>query len=120
MGVQIEAIEGHRLRLTGDVEAMLDLPMRAKSQGFSLAISDGSLLRGEYDAGSECCRFSIEAEGAAIIKITRTGTGDLLDMDWRIDWMVLACSGDTLRVVDTDDAPDTRQLVLDIDAKQAA
>jgi hypothetical protein len=120
MGVQIEVIEGHRLQLSGDVEAILDLPMREKSQGFSLAISDGSLIRGEYDAASECCRFSIEAEGAAIIKITRAGTGDRLDIDWRIDWMVLACSGDTLRAFDADDAPDTRQLVLDIDAKQAA
>jgi hypothetical protein len=30
VSVQIEAIDGHQLRLTGDVETLLDLPARAK------------------------------------------------------------------------------------------
>jgi hypothetical protein len=80
VGVQIEAIDGHQLRLTGDVETLLDLPTRAKTEGFSLAISDGSLIRGGYDASSDCCRFSIGAEGAAIINIMRADDGDRLDI----------------------------------------
>jgi hypothetical protein len=78
VGVQIEAIKGHRLRLTGDVE------------------------------------------GAAIIKITREDGGDRLDIGWRIDWITLACGGDTLCPIDADDAQDARQPAFDIDVRQAA
>lgn len=120
VAIQIEAINGHQLRLTGDVETLLDLPARAKAEGFSLAISDGSLIRGGYDAGSDCCQFSISVEGAAIIKITREDGGDRLDIGWRIDWITLACGSDTLCPIDADDARDARQMALDIDVRQAA
>lgn len=120
MGVQIEAIDGHSLRLTGDVETLLDLPARAKTEEFSLAISDGSLIRGYYDAGSNGCRFSIAVEGAAIIKIAREDSGDRLEIDWRIDWITLACGSDTLCPIDAVDAQDTGGLVLDVDAQVAA
>jgi hypothetical protein len=120
MGVQIEAIDGHRLRLTGDVEMLLDLPARAKTEGFSLAISDGSLIRGGYNACNNRCRFSLDVEGAAIIKITREDGSDRLEIGWRIDWITLACGGDTLCPIDADDAQDARQLALDIDVRQAA
>jgi len=120
VGIQIEAIDSHRLRLTGDVETLLDLPARAKIEGFSLAISDGSLIRGDYDAGRDRCRFSIDVEGAAIIKITREHGGDRLEIGWRIDWITLACGSDTLCPIDAVDAQDARQLVLDIDVRQAA
>jgi len=119
VGVQIEASDGHQLRLTGDVETLLHLPTRAKTEGFSLAISDGSLIRGGYDVSSDCCRFSIGAEGAAIIKIMRADDGDRLDIGWRIDWITLACGSDTLCPIDAGDAQDMRQLVLDISVIQA-
>ncbi|WP_266103227.1 MULTISPECIES: hypothetical protein [Sphingobium] len=35
MSVQIEAMDGGRLRLTGDVEAVLALPANAVTDGFS-------------------------------------------------------------------------------------
>jgi hypothetical protein len=120
MGVQIEVIDRHRLRLTGDVEMLLDLPARAKSEGFSLAISDGSLIRGCYDAGSDCCWFSLDVEGAAIIKIMRSDDSDRLDIGWRIDWITLACGSDTLCPIDADDVQDALQLALDIDVRPAA
>jgi len=119
VGVQIEAIDGHRLRLTGDVEMLLGLPARAKVEGFSLAISDGSLICGSYDAGSNRCRFSLDVEGAAIIKITRADDGDRLDIGWPIDWITLACGSDTLCPIDANDAREARQLALDIDVRRA-
>ncbi len=34
MGVEIATSDDHRLGLTGDVETVLDLPARAKTDGF--------------------------------------------------------------------------------------
>jgi len=120
MGVEIAAIDDHRLGLTGDVETLLDLPARAKTNGFSLAISDGSLIRGDYDTQAKAWRFTVLAEGAAIIAIRSDETGDRLHIAWRIDWITLACGSDTLCPIDADALSDTRQLVLDIDVKKAA
>ena len=71
MSVRIESIDGAKLKLTGDVEAVLDLPFRAAREGFGLAFSDGTLMRGDYDGSTDRCRFSLSIEGAAVVKIVR-------------------------------------------------
>tara|TARA_R110000868_G_scaffold18003_2_gene78256 strand:- start:3095 stop:3457 length:363 start_codon:yes stop_codon:yes gene_type:complete len=120
MGVQIAARQDDRLQLSGDIETLLDLPARARKEGFSLAISDGSLIRGCYDPASHRCHFTVAVEGAAIIDIARDAQGDRLKIDWQIDWITLACGTDTLCPINAADASDARQLTLDIDVRQAA
>jgi len=120
MGLTIDVLAGHRLQLTGDIATVLDLSARAIVEGFSLAISDGSLVRGSIDAGGDGCRFARAVEGAAVIKIARGAHGDRLDIDGQIEWLTLASGSETLCSVDADDGADGRQLVLDIGVKAAA
>lgn len=120
MGVQIAARQDDRLQLSGDIETLLDLPAGARAEGFSLAISDGSLIRGCYDPTTHRCHFTVAVEGAAIIAIARDAQGDQLDIAWRIDWITLACGTDTLCPVDAHSVADNRQMTLDIDVRQAA
>lgn len=120
MGVQIAARQDDRLQLGGDIETMLDLPARARKEGFSLAISDGSLIRGRYDPATHRCHFTVAVEGAAIIDIAHDAQGDRLDISWQIDWITLACGTDTLCPMDAKSVADDRQMTLDIDVRQAA
>jgi len=120
MGLTIDVLAGHRLQLTGDIATVLDLPARAIVEGFSLAISDGSLVRGRIDTGSDGCRFALAVEGAAVIKITRGAHGDRLDIDGHIEWLTLASCSETLRPIGADHGVDGRQLVLDIAVREAA
>jgi hypothetical protein len=120
VSVQIEAMDGGRLRLTGDVEAVLALPASAVTDGFSFAFSDGTLLRGHHDIGSGRCHFALAVEGAAIVSITREGRHDHARIDWKIEWMTLACGSKTLCPIHAEAGDDGRQLVLDIDRREAA
>ncbi|AUW60006.1 hypothetical protein C1T17_01140 [Sphingobium sp. SCG-1] len=120
MGVQIAARQDDRLQLSGDIETLLDLPARARTEGFSLAISDDSLIRGRDDPASNRSHFTVAVDGAAIIDIARDAQGDRLDIDWRIDWITLACGTDTLCPVDAQSVADDRQMTLDIGVRQAA
>ena len=120
MGLTIDVLAGHRLQLTGDIATVLDLPVRAIAEGFSLAISDGSLVRGRIDTASDGCRFVLAVEGAAVIKITRGAHGDRLDIDGQIEWLTLGSGSETLCPIDADYGVDGRQLVLDIGVRKAA
>lgn len=120
MGVQIEAMDSGRLKLTGDVGTILDLPARAVTEGFSFAFSDGTLVRGSHDIVTGRCRFSVAAEGAALVRITREGRHDRAQIDGQIAWMTLACGSETLCPIDAEHSDDRRQLKLDIDMKDAA
>jgi hypothetical protein len=120
MGVQIEATDGGRLKLSGDVETILDLPASAVTDGFSFAFSDGTLLRGHHDIGSGRCHFRLAAEGAAIVRIVRDGRHDCAQIEWKIEWMTLACGSKTLCPIHADARDDGRQLVLDIARREAA
>ncbi|MFT4054790.1 MAG: hypothetical protein QM681_09815 [Novosphingobium sp.] len=120
MGVRIEARQGHRLHLTGDIETVLDVPARDIEEGFSLAFSDGTLVRGTYLAGTDACRFAIASEGAAMVRFLHQETGEALDMDWDFDWITLACGGETLRPEAVIDGDDVLQLTLDIEVRDAA
>lgn len=120
MGVQIEAMDGGRLRLTGDVETIFDLPASAVTDGFSFAFSDGTLLKGHHDIGSGRCHFALAAQGAATVRIMREGRHDGALIDGQIAWMTLACGSRTLCPIHAKAQDDGRQLVLDIESKQAA
>lgn len=67
MGIQIEPKQDYRLHLTGGIETVLDVPARGIEEGFSLAFSDGTLVRGTYVAGTDTCQFAIASEGAAMV-----------------------------------------------------
>ncbi|BAI95185.1 hypothetical protein Sj15T_30780 [Sphingobium sp. TA15] len=120
MGVQIEAMDGGKLKLTGDVETVLTLPASAVTDGFSFAFSDGTLLRGHHDIGSGRCHFELGAQGAASVRIMREGRHDSARIDGQIEWMTLACGSRTLCPIHAKPHDDGRQLVLDMDARQAA
>jgi hypothetical protein len=120
MGVQIEAMDGGRLRLSGDVETIFDLPASAVTDGFSFAFSDGTLLRGHHDIGSGRCHFMLAAEGAAIVRIMRDRRHDRAQIDGQIEWMTLACGSKTLCPIHAKSQDDGRQLVLDMEAREAA
>ena len=120
MSVQIEAMDGGKLRLTGDVDDVLALTASAVTDGYSFAFSDGTLLRGHHDIGSGRCHFALAVEGAAIVSITREGCHDHARIDWKIEWMTLACGSKTLCPIHADARDDGRQLVLDIDRREAA
>ncbi len=120
MGVRIEAIAGHRLQLPGDVETILDIPMRGIAEEFSLAFSDGTLVQGSCIPGGNACRFGIASEGAAMARIVRQGLGDALDLDWNFDWITLASGAQTLQPEARAEDDDVLQLTLDIEVREHA
>jgi hypothetical protein len=120
MGVRIEAREGGRLTMSGDVETAIQLSSRALRDGFAIAVSDGTLVRGCYDEAADACRFSVAAEGAALSSIKREQCGDVVDLSWRIDWISIAPDSDAL-CVSASEADDRQpELRLPIPSKQAA
>lgn len=120
MGVRIKAIAGHRLQLTGDVETILNVPVRGTTEGFSLAFSDGTLVQGRCIPGGNACRFGIASEGAAMAGVVRQGLGDALDLDWNFDWITLACGAQTLQSEARAEDDDVLQLTLDIKVHEDA
>lgn len=120
MGVRIEARQGHRLYLKGDIETVLDVPARGISEGFSLAFSDGTLVRGTYIPGTDTCQFAVASEGAAMVRFLHQETGEALDLDRDFDWITLACGGETLRPETVIDGDDVLLLTLDIEVRDAA
>ncbi|WP_226637795.1 hypothetical protein [Novosphingobium profundi] len=114
MGVQIEVGGRSSLVLTGDIETRLDVPARGIAEGFSLAFSDGTLLRGTFLEDASTCRFTLAVEGAAQVRITRNGDGDRVDLNWNFAWITLACGQETLQPEAADAEEDVLQLTLDI------
>ena len=114
MGVQIESGSRSSLVLTGDIETRLDVPARGITEGFSLAFSDGTLLRGTFLDDASSCRFALAVEGAAQVRITRHEDGDRVDLNWNFEWITLACSQETLQPEAADTDKDVLQLTLDI------
>src|SRR3546814_15370346 len=83
MGVQIEAMDGGRLKVTGDVESLLNLPGRAVTDGFSFAFSDGTLIRGHHDIATGRCHLALAVEGAAMDRIMRQDRHERAHIDGR-------------------------------------
>ncbi|MBW4332109.1 hypothetical protein KY084_14665 [Stakelama sp. CBK3Z-3] len=96
MSIRIEPCGDARLRLSGDVETVLHLSPKAVQDGFAIAVSDGTLLRGSYDSERDECSFSVDVEGAGLIAIARETRGDVVDLGWRIDWISVAAGADAL------------------------
>jgi hypothetical protein len=120
MAVRIEPVGERKLQLTGDIETVLDVPERAIHDGFSLAFSDGALVHGHYPESAAACRFALSAEGAALVRITRKGMHDVLELDWDFDWITLACGTETLQPHAATDDENVLQLTLDIVVEEAA
>jgi len=120
MGVQIEAMDGGKLKVSGDLERVLHLPGRAVTDGFSFAFSDGTLIRGHHDIASGRCHLVLASEGAAMVRIMRDNRHDRACVEWKIEWMTLACGTETLCPIEGKYSADDRQLMLDIDVKEAA
>ena len=97
MSIRIEPCGDARLRLSGDVETLLCLSQKAVRDGFAIAISDGTLLRGSYDSERDECFFSVAVEGAGLIAIAREARGDVVELGWRIDWIIVAAGDHALR-----------------------
>ncbi|WP_169746348.1 hypothetical protein [Sphingomonas changbaiensis] len=120
MGVRIEAADGAKLKLSGDVEVTIELPLRAVREGFALAFSDGTLVRGDYDFGAQSCAFEVAIEGAAAISIARENGRKTLEIGWPIEWISVGAGDDTICANDQDVHGRSAQLPLDIEARVAA
>lgn len=112
MAIRIVPADGVRLALSGDVETELHLSARACGEGFVLAFSDGTLVRGEVDSVFGEVRFALAVEGAGRVSIGRAKGGDVLDLSWRIEWITLAAGSDALCPDDADHAFEQRELAL--------
>ena len=120
MGMRIEAAGGGKLKLSGDVETVIDLPLRAVREGFVLAFSDGTLVRGDYDFGAQSCAFQVAIEGAAAISIGRENGRETLEIGWPIEWISVSAGDDTICANDQDSGVGSAQLAFDIEARVAA
>ena len=120
MPIRIEPLEGARLQLSGDVESVVQLSVRALRDGFAIAVSDGTLLRGRYDSGLEEYRFSITVEGAGIVSIGRGLLGDTIDLAWRIEWISVAAGANALCPSDGPEVQNQAELGFEIDERRAA
>ncbi|WP_150290053.1 hypothetical protein [Sphingobium estronivorans] len=96
MGVEIDAMDGGKLKVTGDLESLLHLPGRAVTDSFFFAFSDGTLIRGHHDIPTGRCHLTLATEGAALVRIMRTERHDCVVVDWKIEWMTLSCGSETL------------------------
>lgn len=94
MGLRIEPSGTADLALFGDVEAVIALPARCRDGRFSLAFSDGTLVRARHHAASRRCVFEVAVAGASRIKIDASSGVDALLFDGRIDWMLLGAESE--------------------------
>lgn len=86
MSIIITPLSRERLGVAGDVEMELPIPFDTDEDRFHLAISDGTLIAGEYDAEDDRFHYRVEIEGAGITRIA----GDTVMMDWRPEWVTIA------------------------------
>ncbi len=97
MGVLICGEDRERLKVTGDIEAELRVPPDEEGTGrYWLTFSDGTLIEAAYGADDDC-RFAVTEEGAGITHIRREPQGDVLRLDWRVDWVTVAAAANGAR-----------------------
>ncbi|BBC74029.1 conserved hypothetical protein [Altererythrobacter sp. B11] len=120
MPIRIEPAEGTRLKLGGDVETMVSLSLRAQREGFALAFSDGTLLRGSYDLKLRELRLQLASEGRSNCAIRRCRHGDMAMLDAPIDWISIAAGSDALSPSESSEEADATQLELAIRPALAA
>lgn len=85
MSIIITPLCPERLSITGDVEMELRVPYDGDEDRFHLAISDGTLIAGEYDPEGDHFHYQVEIEGAGITRIA----GDTVTVDWRPEWVTI-------------------------------
>lgn len=86
MSITITPLSPERLGVTGDMEMELRVLFDANEDCFHLAVSDGTLIAGEYDPDDDRFHYQVEIEGAGITRIA----GDAVTLDWRPEWMTIA------------------------------
>ena len=97
MPIAIQPNDTAGLQLSGDVETVIALPLRALQEEFSVAVSDGTLLRGHYDPKLRECNFVVAVEGSGSISIVRGSGGDTVRLSAQIDWIIIAGGDHALR-----------------------
>ena len=85
MSITITPLSPERLRITGDVGMELRVPFDSDEDHFHLAISDGTLIAGEYDPEDASFHYQVEIEGADITRFT----GNAVIVDWRPEWVTI-------------------------------
>ncbi len=120
MSIRIAPLENARLQLSGDVEDEIRLSARALDDGFAIAISDGTLVRGSYDSWLEEYRFAIVVEGAGITTISRAQRGDVIDLAWKIEWISIAVATDMRCPEGSDTRRIQREFPFSADTRMAA
>jgi hypothetical protein len=89
MSVLICGEDRRRLRVTGDIDTELSIPRDEVGDGrYWLTFSDSTLIEAAYEAGKDC-RFAVAEEGAGIVHVDHRANGDLLRLDWRVDWVAV-------------------------------
>ena len=78
-----------------DVEAELAVPADSAGRCW-LSFSDGTLIEAAYGDDNDC-RFAISEEGAGIARIRREHDGDVLRLDWRVEWVTVAAADNAAR-----------------------
>lgn len=86
MSITITPLSPERLSVTGDVEMELRVPFDGDEDRFHVAISDGTLIAGEYAPDDDRFNYQVEIEGAGITRIA----GDTVTLDWRPEWVTIA------------------------------
>lgn len=95
MSVLIRGEDRARLKVTGDIEAELQVPDDGRCW---LSFSDGTLVEAAYGDDDDC-RFSISEEGAGIARIQHDGGADVLRLDWRVEWVTAAAGSNAARAI---------------------
>ncbi len=103
MSVMICGENRTKLRVMGDIEAELSVPADAVGHCW-LSFSDGTLVEAAFD-DSDAYRFAISQEGAAIACIQHDGARDILRLDWRMEWVMVAAATNAARAAPQEPLP---------------
>lgn len=120
MPIAIQPSETARLHLSGDVETVIVLSSRAIREGFAVAVSDGTLLRGHYDPKLRECSFVVAVEGSGSTSIVRGSHGHMARLSAQIEWISVAAGSDALCPSEASDKASEAQLGLAIGERIAA
>lgn len=101
MSVMIRGQDRTRLKVMGDVEAELAVPVEDAGRCW-LSFSDGTLIEAAFGEDDDC-RFAITEEGAGIARIRRERDGDVLRLDWRVEWVTVAAADNAARATARDE-----------------
>lgn len=88
MGVIIIPANGPDLRVSGDINARVSIPLQSGAASYAVALSDGTMLSGEYQEGKgHALRLGVQ--GDAIISPAEDNG---VFVDWSIEWLTISPS----------------------------